>query len=528
MVYLPPGTYKVTSDILIQSVQGFVLRGAGPSQTTLRASGSGFTTAVLLIDGSADGVFEGFAVQGDGTEQVTDGIRLDWTTAAARSTTGNMFRDIRVRSLSCVTGFSLEGNGSRQVDGTIMHNVVVSGSQVTGSWSSSGNWQNGFALGNGTFGNNYNHVQAGCGSSGFYYGWKVNASGLALYGAQPAGNYCDFWMLPGAQSTLSNIQSQSCGQFLTTASPFSPIPVSLTDINVKTANAALSGNTMLTITGGVWHVKNLDVTASSGASYVSTQIVVSGTSASRPCVATFDNVAMYNSRASGFVFTNNNVNVNIRNYSNYNPATGVYTTAAGDVSSWYAGGAWTVPGSAGTVPQVNFYAAGTTWTKPAGAQTVFATALGGGGGAGSGAAENSGTVSCGGGGGGGGMLAARQFAAADLPSSVTVTVGAGGAGGASVTSGSGNAGSYGAGSSFGSYLTGAFGNPGSGGTSATGAGAASPFGVTSTAAGGRGIRVHDRRRGNQREPGSWPDGPGRAVRRWCHLRGSGRGRCGRQ
>ena len=99
------------------------------------------------------------------------------------------------------------------------------------------------------------------------------------------------------------------------------------------------------------------------------------------------------------------------------------------------GTAWTplIFGSSITDPQINLFTAGGTWTKPAGAQTVFAAALPGGGGAGSGASGTSGTVLCGGGGGAAGLLAQRQFIAADLPSTVTVTVGAGGTGGAAVT-----------------------------------------------------------------------------------------------
>src|ERR1700676_1436096 len=64
-LYFPAGIYKVTADLVIQYVEGFRMTGDGPGITTIYASGTGFTTAVLLIDGSADGVFEGFQIEGD-------------------------------------------------------------------------------------------------------------------------------------------------------------------------------------------------------------------------------------------------------------------------------------------------------------------------------------------------------------------------------------------------------------------------------------------------------------------------------
>src|ERR1035438_7845446 len=102
------------------------------------ASGNGFTQAALFLDGHARGEFKSFGVQGDGTEGtaasgigggVPDAIRVDWTTLAARSTTGNTFQNITVTNMLWVTGFSLEGTSGRQLDGQILHNVFVLGSQ---------------------------------------------------------------------------------------------------------------------------------------------------------------------------------------------------------------------------------------------------------------------------------------------------------------------------------------------------------------------------------------------------------------
>lgn len=140
-VFMPSGTYKVSFDLLVQSVTGFQMLGAGAGTTVLKATGTGFTNAVLNIDGSLDGVFAGFAVQGDGTEGVSGGggipaaVSLTWTTSAQRSTSANTFRNLRIRNLNFISGLNLAGSGSRQTDGTTIHDVVIGGSQVKGGWT---------------------------------------------------------------------------------------------------------------------------------------------------------------------------------------------------------------------------------------------------------------------------------------------------------------------------------------------------------------------------------------------------------
>lgn len=105
-----------------------------------------------------------------------------------------------------------------------------------------------------------------------------------------------------------------------------------------------------------------------------------------------------------------------------------------------------------------------TWTKPAGAKMVHVSVMSGGGGGGGGAKVASGT-SCSGGGGGAGSGCVDLFLrAADLPSSVTVTVGSGGTAGAGASSiGAGVTGGAGGFSSFGSYVRAERGSSGSGG-----------------------------------------------------------------
>lgn len=98
-----------------------------------------------------------------------------------------------------------------------------------------------------------------------------------------------------------------------------------------------------------------------------------------------------------------------------------------------------------------------TWNKPVGAQFVMVEAWGGGGGAASGrrGANSASVVNSGGTGGGGGAYVRQVFKASDLPSTVSVTVAAGGVGGAAITTNDTNGlnGTSGGNSTFGTLIT---------------------------------------------------------------------------
>lgn len=131
----------------------------------------------------------------------------------------------------------------------------------------------------------------------------------------------------------------------------------------------------------------------------------------------------------------------------------------------------------------------TTWTKPTGAKWVHVVVIAPGGAGGSGRKGAAGSVRCGGGGGGAGGQMFFDFDAADLPSTVTVSVPAAGTGGTAISASDTN-GNNGATmtslTSFGPYLAVGPGNPGNGGSNAAGAGGSggTSFGITSTANGG--------------------------------------------
>ena len=136
---------------------------------------------------------------------------------------------------------------------------------------------------------------------------------------------------------------------------------------------------------------------------------------------------------------------------------------------------WSTISASGSDVQAYKTAGSYTWTKPSGAKAVFVVVVGGGGGGGGGAVNQTSGTRGGGGGAGAGAITQTWMNAADLPSTVTVTVGAGGAGGASRASGtvsSGNAGSAGGATTFGTYIRAAYGQAGGAGTVAGGGTAA--------------------------------------------------------
>lgn len=119
--------------------------------------------------------------------------------------------------------------------------------------------------------------------------------------------------------------------------------------------------------------------------------------------------------------------------------------------------------------QVETFLVSGTWTKPAGCVSVHVSVVGGGGGGGSGRRGATSTARHGGNGGSGGGYTRETFPASGLPSTVAITVGTGGSGGAALTTDDavGLAASSGITSSFGIFARALGGQGGNGGNVST-------------------------------------------------------------
>lgn len=117
--------------------------------------------------------------------------------------------------------------------------------------------------------------------------------------------------------------------------------------------------------------------------------------------------------------------------------------------------------ASGTVIDTQSFTASGTWTKPVGATHVFVRIWGSGGGGAGGGKNTTGQTRRGGTGGTGGAFIEKWFRAADLGSTVSVTINAGGSGGLGATAnGNGANGSAGSATTFGSLLSAGAGNGG--------------------------------------------------------------------
>ena len=364
-LYIPAGTYKITSDLLIQSVSGLIVRGDGEGASNLVASGTGFTSAVLLVDGAQNCSFSDFSVSGDGSEgagasPIPNAVSLTKTSGSLSVSTKNSFERILIKQFNWAGGFTqaAPGSSTSQVDATTVRGVTVQGGG-SASFSYSTKWLTGFQTGNGTAGNQYNFVFYNCHASGVQNGGYCNASGLEWYGGEFGANAVDFHILPNAQLTIEGIQSNASARFLQqNAGSSSSYPCSARDIQFISSAGAGDGKWIsLSSQGRCWELSNIQANVSN----VSPVIAFSG--GSNPELATLVNVSQNNTLASG-VTTANGGSVVIVNYTQINSSNQIVTTTP------LAGQVFTATGLTGAVAATR-YAGGTAAGAPS--SGTFAT-----------------------------------------------------------------------------------------------------------------------------------------------------------
>jgi hypothetical protein len=142
---------------------------------------------------------------------------------------------------------------------------------------------------------------------------------------------------------------------------------------------------------------------------------------------------------------------------------------------------WSTFNSKANTVDIQFFTTSGTWTKPANAKNVKVYAFGAGGGGGSGRRAGAGVGRTGGGSGAGGAVVCAEFEASILGSSESITIGAGGAGGApqTVDTTNGNAGTAGGTTTFGALLQAFGGGGGQGGSTLASSGGTRTYSASS-------------------------------------------------
>jgi hypothetical protein len=194
--------------------------------------------------------------------------------------------------------------------------------------------------------------------------------------------------------------------------------------------------------------------------------------------------------SSGSIWTIDNDAVTyakIQNVTTSSVLLGRATTGAGNIEEIILGSGLTISGSTisaaggggGAQIQADIISGSGTWTKPSFAKKISVYLLPGGGGGGSGARQATTSNRCGGAGGAACGYISAFFNATFISSSVSVTIGAGGTTGSSVTADNTNGNNGGAGgvTSFGSYITTGQNGGGNGGATSSTSTGGTPFGA---------------------------------------------------
>lgn len=152
-----------------------------------------------------------------------------------------------------------------------------------------------------------------------------------------------------------------------------------------------------------------------------------------------NNTQLPDTLSSKTIDNTNDINTNLTQLSISGGTGGqVLSTNGSGVLSW-------ITASSGGLYQVDTFTSSGTWTKPTGAKYIELWMISAGNGGGSGRRGDTSTNRCGGAGGGGNTWACFKINSTEIDSTLSVTIGAGGIGGASITTDNtnGNPGAYG-------------------------------------------------------------------------------------
>jgi hypothetical protein len=214
-LYFPPGTYKTTAAPKVVSVLGFQMFGASSYQSTIQVSGA--RTYGIELDGLFASYIHDLHIKGTqglgSTDTVRDAIALNWTTAAARSTSNVTFARILINELKFTNGITLGlDSAARQVDDVWLYSSTVSGQWTVGetTW-----WQTGYQSGSGINGNILNHHYVSCGAALNRYNVYANAVNVTVSGGDFGSAEVDFRQAGSYPLAVDGLRSENSNRMFT-------------------------------------------------------------------------------------------------------------------------------------------------------------------------------------------------------------------------------------------------------------------------------------------------------------------------
>ena len=313
-IYLPPGYYKLTSEILIQGTAGLIMSGDGPV-TSLLVFASSITNG-LHIDGVAHSLFQDIGVTTLSGSTVTNLINCDWSVGISRNPTGNMFRNILINPTppggagkfvyGVAVGTSTTTNTpTNAIDQFTFDRVRVLGSWATGNLTNS---QAGFQFGAGTADNNLGHCFYNCENTDVAIGFHFYGSSGVLYGG--ANENCGTDVVanpPSAEIKVSGMRMEGSLQLFSLPAYASGAQ------SVEIENIAFAGNALVAAMtyplvlynwAGALSLRNIYIYDAAHAGAVTT-IEVNPGGGTAPLTVIADNISVTNSQtlAQTFVST---------------------------------------------------------------------------------------------------------------------------------------------------------------------------------------------------------------------------------
>jgi len=185
-VRVPAGQFRITAPLEFRGAQGLIFEGAGREATVFVVDGT-FTQALMLL-GVSHCTFRNFTIVGaggfSGTGHVTYGVSYDWDPAlTVQSSSRSHFENVGVRELDCKYAFAIGPNStSYDVSECQWTNCHAYGDFTQGSGNTT-QYQAGFLVGSGTFGNILNHYFDDCHVYYMRRGWNIDrVESVALQG----------------------------------------------------------------------------------------------------------------------------------------------------------------------------------------------------------------------------------------------------------------------------------------------------------------------------------------------------------